>query len=214
MPTSHTGQINTIVDLIVSINPKSVLDIGVGHGKYGFLAREYLDVAGDTNTYQYHKTQIDGIEGFPQYITDLQRNIYDNIYIGNALEVIDKLERDYDLIMMIDVFEHFTKTEGESILNKCLKKGKHVLISCPKDMNEQGAEYGNIYETHKFQWKKKHFAKFNKAFIPNFYSLICLIGPGAREIQKNWRSSALKIKFAAMFPGVTKLYLKYIRPNL
>ena len=51
MPTSHSGQINTIVDLIISINPKKILDVGIGHGKYGFLTREYLDVGDSTKPY-------------------------------------------------------------------------------------------------------------------------------------------------------------------
>jgi hypothetical protein len=212
MPTSHTGQINTLIDLIVSINPKSLLDIGVGYGKYGFLSREYLDIDVSSTTYGNHNVQIDGIEGFPQYITDLQRNIYDRIFIGNALEVIDTIETQYDLILMIDVFEHFTEVDGNLMLNKCLKKGKHVLISCPKDMNEQGAEYGNTYEEHRFQWGRKHFAKYNKVFIPNYHSLICLIGADAKEIKRNWKLKTFKIRLSAMFPRLRRWYLKY-RPK-
>src|SRR5690554_6183829 len=120
MPTSHSGQINTIVDLLTIINPKKLLDIGVGHGKYGFLAREYLDISDNSKPYSTRTVQIDGIEAFPEYITDLQRLIYDTIHIGNALDVIDKVDN-YDLILMMDVFEHFTYEDGMALLNKCLK---------------------------------------------------------------------------------------------
>lgn len=208
MPTSHSGQINTIVDLISCINPKSILDIGIGHGKYGFLAREYLDVATSLDKYEPHSVRIDGIEGFPEYVTQLQRLIYDNVYLGNALDVIDTIDASYDLVMMIDVFEHFNREDGEAILEKCLKKGRHVLISCPKHMHEQGEDHGNSFQAHRFNWKKKHFAKYNRVFIPNFYSLICLIGPDVSMIKKNWRTSTMKVRIASAFPGLRRFYLR------
>jgi predicted O-methyltransferase YrrM len=95
MPTSQFYQISDIVEFIVRTNPKSILDIGVGFGKYGALAREYLDQG--ERLYDW-KRRIDGIEVFEEYITDIQRFYYDNIYIGNAVEVLPKLEETYDLI--------------------------------------------------------------------------------------------------------------------
>jgi hypothetical protein len=44
MPTSHKYQIKEIMELMVLINPKKILDLGIGFGKYGYLAREYLDI--------------------------------------------------------------------------------------------------------------------------------------------------------------------------
>ena len=51
MPSSHYFQLNEIVDLIALTNPVKVLDIGVGFGKYGFLAREYLELWKDGGEY-------------------------------------------------------------------------------------------------------------------------------------------------------------------
>jgi hypothetical protein len=44
MPTSHPYQLNEIIDLAMKVDPKSVLDVGVGFGKYGVLLREYLEL--------------------------------------------------------------------------------------------------------------------------------------------------------------------------
>ncbi len=207
MPTSHIGQINTILEIITTIKPKRLLDIGVGHGKYGFLSREYLEVSENTDDYSRRSIRLDGIEAFPDYITDLQRNIYDQIFIGNAVDVIDTVES-YDLIMLIDVFEHFKYDEGMALLRKCLSKSKLVLISCPKTVEFQGAEYNNKYEIHQFEWKKSHFAGFpSKAFFPNYYSLIVLLGNDANQIKQNWASSNFRLRVAAKFPVVKKIYL-------
>ncbi len=207
MPTSHIGQINTILEIITTIKPKRLLDIGVGHGKYGFLSREYLEVSENTDDYTKKTLQLDGIEAFPDYITDLQRQIYDQIFIGNAVDVIDTVGS-YDLIMLIDVFEHFTYDDGMALLRKCVNKAKYVLISSPKKVEFQGAEYNNKFEIHQFEWNKNHFVEFNnKAFFPNYYSLIVLVGSGANQVKRDWSRSNFRLKIAARFPFIKKLYL-------
>jgi ubiquinone/menaquinone biosynthesis C-methylase UbiE len=44
MPTSYLNNIPDIITAIKSQNPKSILDVGCGFGKYGFLIREYLEL--------------------------------------------------------------------------------------------------------------------------------------------------------------------------
>lgn len=90
MGTSTPAALTYICQKIIKIKPKSVLDIGIGFGKYGFLSREYTDIY--RGNYFEWKTRIDGIEGFKKYVTKLQRIIYDNIYIGNAIKIIKKLK--------------------------------------------------------------------------------------------------------------------------
>ena len=103
MPTSPYGHIETLVNYLNVSRPSSILDIGVGNGKIGFLARDFLDVMiGE----RYHKEdwqiRIEGIEAFPQYIQEHQKAVYDKIHIGNAFEVIDALGS-YDMIILGDV---------------------------------------------------------------------------------------------------------------
>ncbi|MBW2991727.1 glycosyltransferase family 1 protein, partial [Candidatus Woesearchaeota archaeon] len=84
MPTSSPHQINEIMGEIMELDPSSILDIGVGFGKYGFLCREYLELW-DYNNKRYGewKREIDGIEVYEDYITDIQRKVYNNIFIGD-----------------------------------------------------------------------------------------------------------------------------------
>ena len=185
MPSSHHLQINEIVDLIIFTNPKSILDIGVGNGKYGFLSREYLEITG-TGTYGTKERRIDGVEVFPHYITPLHKEIYSNIYIGNAMDIVPKLDMKYDLILMIDVFEHFTCEDGKILLGNCLQKGRNVIISVPKGSNEQGEIYDNPYEEHKYEWSKKDFKSYPDIFfIDNIRSLIVYIGENSHQIYNN-----------------------------
>ena len=179
MPTSHYYQLNEIVKLIIDCHPKSVLDIGVGFGKFGYLAREYLELWDGREKYDDWKVRIDGIEGFEEYLTPAHDFIYDNIYIGNAIKVLPTLEIKYDLVLIIDVLEHFDYDDGIRLLQECLQLDSNVIIATPKDVRPQGKAFGNHLEIHKFQWKKEHLEKLGDTLIvDNEHSLICLLGKG------------------------------------
>lgn len=152
MPTSHPMQINEILDAVLMVNPKSILDIGVGYGKYGFLCREFLDTMKHDDNYGKRTHIIEGIEVFPKYLTPVHDYIYDKIHIGNAKDVLPKLDKKYDMILLIDVLEHFTYEDGIIILNECKRHCDYIIISVPKDIGNQGTVHGNKHETHHFQW--------------------------------------------------------------
>ena len=43
MPFSQSSQLASIVGFMEGVQPKSILDVGVGLGQYGFLARTNLE---------------------------------------------------------------------------------------------------------------------------------------------------------------------------
>ena len=177
MPTSYPENISSIVCLIRHLKPKSVLDIGPGFGKYGLLCREYLDI---WNKWTYSKDKwdikIDALEAFPKYITPVHKYIYDNIYIGDAIRLIPNLKSKYDLTLLIDVFEHFTKQEGKQLISDLKKKSKSIFIAIPKKPGRQSEVAGNKYEAHKARWSKKELIEIGaKKFIPSENSWMCLI---------------------------------------
>ena len=163
MPTSPFGHINSLVGYLLMINPSSLLDIGLGNGKIGFIARDALDVmVGERYKREEWRIKIDGIEIFPDYIQDHQKAIYDDIYIGNAFEVIDALGR-YDVIVLGDVLEHFEKRQAFQFLDKCIEhSNSHIIICIPlgKEWN-QPEIYGNPYEKHLSSWGYEDFSAFS-----------------------------------------------------
>ena len=44
MPVIIHIQLTHCINKIIQLQPKSVLDVGCGFGKWGYLCREYLDV--------------------------------------------------------------------------------------------------------------------------------------------------------------------------
>jgi 2-polyprenyl-3-methyl-5-hydroxy-6-metoxy-1,4-benzoquinol methylase len=174
MPSSNSNQISHIIEIVRKLNPNSVLDIGTGFGKFGFLCREYLELWDGREKYNDWQRRIDGIEVYEKYVTSLQKLIYDNIYIGNALDVVPTLDHKYDLIMIIDVLEHFKSEEGRKLLKDCTRVGRNILISTPKDASNQGAVFGNEYESHKSQWTKEQFSSPNMYIFDHPQKLIIL----------------------------------------
>ena len=147
----------------------SVLDIGIGFGKFGFLAREYTDVR--LGRYFNWQTRIDGIEIFEKYVTPLQRQVYDNIHIGNAIDILPTLGK-YDMIICSDMLEHLNENDGAFLLDAIEKKSGFAMIVTPVRVLQQEAIYNNEHERHISSWPKEALSKLGEVFqFENTYVL-------------------------------------------
>jgi len=169
MPSSRPFALAHICNRITEKKPMSVLDIGVGFGKIGFLAREYTDVW--QGRYFNWKTRIDGIEIFEKYIRQLQHEIYDNLYIGNALDILPALDN-YDMIICNDVLEHFSISDGLSLLNLIKEKSRFAMIVTPINVLQQDAVYNNEHERHLCAWAENTLSEWGQVLqFENTYVL-------------------------------------------
>lgn len=164
MPTSRPYHLTWLCNAIIELQPKRILDVGIGFGSKGMLFREYTDVWNGRMFDQ--QTVIDGVEIFPQYITDLQRKIYNNIYEGDVRELIHTLDF-YDLIYMGDVLEHLNREDGARLIANLKQRCTHLIIVTPVQVSPQGGVYGNESETHISQWAPMDFQGFDIITINN-----------------------------------------------
>lgn len=168
MPTSFLDVVPLTVQAIKDMNPESVLDIGPGYGKYGMLIREYVD------HWPWH-IKLDAVEAFPEYLERMQtRNVYEFLYEDDFKEAV--VTQHYDLALMIDVIEHFEKPAGFAALVKALQIADKVLVSTPANPAPQGAEYGNIYETHLSEWNALDFLGLGWRPIFQGHAIIGVVG--------------------------------------
>jgi SAM-dependent methyltransferase len=162
MSTSSLSQIPTVMGIIRELKPQSVLDVGAGYGKYGFLIREYLD--GFTG-----RMHIDAVD--PQVCPVAENDLYQSHYH----EPFDEFnaEMRYDLVLMIDVLEHFTKDDGWKALDKALSLGKRVLVVTPAEPAPQEGEW----EAHLSSWTlrelKDRYKVINKSNSEG--TVMCLV---------------------------------------
>lgn len=169
MPTSNWQNISYNINLVRKLNPHTILDVGVGFGRWGILFREFLEVWDDLNYSGKWERVIDGIEIFPGYIKDYHKYFYNNIYQENALNYLRNTDNRYDLINCGDIIEHLEKKEGLEMLDLCLQKGKYVLINIPIGRNwAQNGTGENPHEAHRSVWYNSDFTKYKYNIIKSF----------------------------------------------
>lgn len=182
MPSSDPRVLTEACREIIIANPKSVLDIGVGFGKWGVLAREYTDVWNYRFYPKEWETFIVGIEVHPKYDNPIW-DIYNLILHGDAMQVLDDIinlsydgrvkteeadkavvpPKHYDMAIMIDVLEHFEKSAGQKLLDKVVSICDKFLVSYSNSVQKDVRD--NKYEDHLSTWEDKDFARFERKLV-------------------------------------------------
>lgn len=165
MPSSTPATLEKMVTEILSLNPTSVLDIGIGFGKWGFLCREYLETWKGRNYPNEWKVRVDGMEIWQDYVDGFTwlKTIYNNIYVGDASVLILRKDLpDYDLIIAGDVLEHMPKSDALIVLNRAKEMAsKAVIVSVP--LGEEWLNnkvFNNPYEKHQASWSMEDLRGF------------------------------------------------------
>jgi len=161
MPHSDSTIIPHVLKLVSEAKPKSILDIGIGWGKYGSLFRVTLENGyADISNRDNWEVTIDGVEVFPEYVGQVQHTVYNNIIISSVEDAIDNLGK-YDVIFVGDIIEHIPRPQADEILTKLVNRAnKMVLIATPNGHYEQGEMFGNAHEEHVSEWRPHDFTTF------------------------------------------------------
>lgn len=148
MPSSFAGSFLNIVNLLVALDPKRVVDVGPGWGKYGLACREYLPKL----------ERLDAVE-VPQGRKPTQDAIYDSIAEIDLRALPATFWEPYDVALLIDVVEHVTLPEGRSALRDITEAGVTAVVATPKRWIEQH-DKDNPHETHLSLWRWTDLAPF------------------------------------------------------
>jgi hypothetical protein len=132
--SSHWDQIGQIIEIVISLKPRGILDIGPGRGKYGVLFCEYL------REWAEQDVIVDAVANEPIWC----RHAYHEVYRGDALEVLPHLTKNYNLVTIIDVIEHLKVEDGQKLLRLAAGRGEKILLTTPKDASKCGE--------HKSEW--------------------------------------------------------------
>jgi SAM-dependent methyltransferase len=131
---------------------KIILDAGAGCGTY----RNLLG-----NKYYWKGVEIWG-PNIEKYKLEKQ---YDEIICKDIREV-DLISA--DCVILGDVLEHLPYYEGLNLLEKYNKFYKHIVLSIPVGLYEQGPIDGNPYEEHLATWNTEDILA---VFKPNEYKI-------------------------------------------
>lgn len=160
MPVSDLSHVPVVMSEVMRLNPGRVYDVGVGFGKYGVLCREVLDATYGRCRPNDWGVVINGVEGFVKYRNPCWE-LYDDVLHGVDIASIYDTIIGYDLVLFMDVMEHFPKEVGQTILQTLVQNNKQVIVSVPIGDCPQGAVFGNEYEVHRASYQPKDFNMYN-----------------------------------------------------
>ena len=161
MASSFASQIPIIVHVLASLNPKTVLDIGKGFGKYGFLLHEYFGIDRvkrpdpRLTLGQQSRVVVDAVECNEDYLWPHLSHFYNRIHVGRIEYLYTSVGR-YDVVLMADVIEHLAKADGLKIVKHFVAAGSHVLVSTPRKYFDQSI-FESDAEHHLSHWTAKDF---------------------------------------------------------
>jgi hypothetical protein len=137
-----------IKDHLQIINPSTVLDVGAGAGKMGYLCREAVK-----------HSRIDCIEPTESYIDTYKLNtIYNKVYNTSIQDFATKhCQNRYDLVIFGDILEHLFRSEAIDCLDFILYRTNWAMIVWPTNLPQD--DWGdNTYEIHKSNFKLNDIA--------------------------------------------------------
>jgi len=145
MPSCRPDVIPAVLYKLIEMSPKTILDVGAGHGKWGVLCGEYLKY------WKNIEPVIDGVEAFEKYKSPVH-GVYRQVFYRDVTEIMH-IVGNYDLVLAIDVIEHLSRDDGLKLLDVA----KSYLVSTPGYWSPQGACFGNEHETHISKWSTDDF---------------------------------------------------------
>lgn len=152
MPTSRLEvapqAIHFVYEAAVDLErPITVLDVGIGRGKYGLLLREYLGPA---------LARITGLEAELRYVEEAPwvDELYDDVVFGDIADprILGwAVAQSFDVVLMVDVLEHLTEADGTAVL-RAFAPSTAIVVATPAVFfqNPEADDYPT--ETHRSIW--------------------------------------------------------------
>ncbi len=166
-----------VMHLLHRLKPESILDVGCGTGKWGFLFREKAELRNGVTDKKDFKMNIDGLDIDDRWLTPIHDYVYSHMIIGNVIDVA--IPTNYDIVFIGDVMEHIAKDDGIKVIDRLLKLCKYLVITSPYGNNhhtngELSKKYP--YEQHISAWYPHEFDKYNilemEITNPSFYVVL------------------------------------------
>lgn len=156
MPIGSYMAIPTVATEMIRRQPATILDLGMGFGMLGAVARQWIDLGA-----RPWKTFLTGVEVWPEYRNPVW-DLYDLIYIREIREHLRMDPQQYDMVLLGDVIEHFEQEDASEVLagieRLIAPKGCALVITPAREM-VQGPAHGNPFEIHRSVWNSERLRK-------------------------------------------------------
>ena len=171
MPSSRIDLIQPIMSAITNRHQshsriESVLEVGVGWGKYGVLLREYLSMQDIMEEDNFWGLRLDCVEVCPQYLRGFKSSLYTHMYPVDIREFCKDIVTwagiwTWDLVLLIEILEHMPKEDGHFVIKTLLEYARWIVISTPRRLVRQPVELYHEQEQHVSLWSIEDFEQYS-----------------------------------------------------
>jgi len=142
MPYSDAEGKDAALAWYEEIQPRTVIDIGAGSGTYARAVR------GNSAW----KGRWTALEAWEPYVDRFDlKELYNGVVVANARRLPPSFYR-VDLVIAGDVLEHMPRPDAVRLIDQVRTYAAHLIVSVPVLHLDQGAVFGNPYETHVDHW--------------------------------------------------------------
>lgn len=152
MPIGSFAAVPELVQTLLEVRPRSVLDLGFGFGGNGVAVREWLDL-GVTPW----RTRLVGVECWGDYRNPVW-DLYNVVHVETIEQFLARNQEQFDCVLFTDVLEHFEKPAGRCLLDALrahVAPRGCLVLTTPAQFFAQGAVYGNERERHRSYWSRR-----------------------------------------------------------
>lgn len=141
--------------IIYNLLGTSFLDVGCGHGKWGYLLKKYRWFIGGPAT-------VTGIDLFEPHIESLKKHaIYDDLRVGSAIQ-LPFPDKCFDSAIACEILEHLDQDQGRKLIEELQRVCRLSFVvstpnfHCLRDGGETLDGY-NPHEAHKHNFLYPEF---------------------------------------------------------
>jgi predicted nicotinamide N-methyase len=162
--------------VVKTINPKRILDIGAGGGKYGALLKNVVP-----------ECELTALECDEVAFSQLREVGYHQILPITADKLYERSGDLYDVVILGDVIEHMLHSQGRDLLEFLNYRSRYLIISTPECMPMSRPIF---FEGHNSLWRPDSFGwhdywAHQQCGVMHFYLLRGhdnWAGPGLAEV--------------------------------
>jgi len=155
---------NCIQQVVTMTGAKRILELGCGQGKFGKLIRQHGDAVSLRAVQKIFKTEDEETLKAIGYEKIIDADIMDYFKVG--------FDETYDLVVALDVIEHFLYSDIISIINFALYRADYMLLVWPSAHPQDGVN-------HAFD---RHRASFELRDLTNKFDVVFYAQSGFAEL--------------------------------